>query len=203
MSEAPETIYAGFLVKQGKVVKNWKNRWFELGADQRIKYYKQSPGNKPSVAGTELGVINLRFCEKVVNGVDSDLKKWPVNDLRVCFSLVLPHRTYYFQAAHPQEALDWQTYINLYRTRDSSTGNDDGGPMDGLSESEDDDENNKDTKDEAPDTFSLLSANLMADSSIDVKRSRSVIRGRLDTYESKALSRESLNIAKMSVAGAK
>ena len=22
-------------------MKNWKNRWFELGSDQRLKYYRQ------------------------------------------------------------------------------------------------------------------------------------------------------------------
>lgn len=194
--QAPDIVYAGFLVKQGKLVKNWKNRWFELGTDQRLKYYKQSPGNKPSVAGTELGVINLRFCEKVVRGEYSDLKKWPVKDLNTCFSLVLPHRTYYLRACHSNEAADWRTYIELYRKHDGNLSDKEDAVDVGDTKSESEDE--EDAKsDESPDTFSMLSANLLADESVTVHRSRSVIRGRLDTNESKTLSRESEHIAKM------
>lgn len=194
MSEV-EIVYAGFLVKQGKVIKNWKNRWFELGSDQRLKYYRQSPGNKPSVAGTEAGIINLRFCNKVLKGSECGLKKWPTQDLSTAFALVLRHRTYYLYASHPNEANDWQTYINLYA---KGSGDDGAEPVDedpdNLSESEDEQE------EKATDTFSCLSANLMADASVNMKRSKSVIRGRLDTVASNEMSKETLEINRMSTA---
>lgn len=185
-----EIVYAGFLVKQGKVIKNWKNRWFELGADQRLKYYRQSPGNKPSVAGTEAGIINLRFCNKILKPDETNVKKWPSEDLSTCFALVLPHRTYYLCAAHANEANDWQTYIDLYCKQN------DGDEMDGdvdeatVSESDDD-------EDDKSDTFSSLSTNLMADANVTVKRSKSVIRGRLDTITASEFARESLDITRV------
>lgn len=187
-----EIKYAGFLVKQGKIVKNWKNRWFELGSDQRLKYFRQSPGNKPSVAGTEAGIINLRHCSKVLKGKDAGLKKWGTEDVATCFALVLPHRTFYLYAAHANEAADWQTYIELYCGASGAIAEDGETDPGSLSESESESEE----VEKAPDTFSSLSANLMADSSVDMKRSKSIIRGRLDTGTSKELARESLAIAR-------
>lgn len=189
-----EIKYAGFLVKQGKIVKNWKNRWFELGSDQRLKYYRQSPGNKPSAAGTEAGIINLRHCSKVLHGKDVGSKKWGTEDLATCFALVLPHRTFYLYAAHANEAADWQTYIELYCGGNGAIA--ENGESEPGAFSESDSEGEEEAVQKAPDTFSSLSANLMADTSVDMKRSKSIIRGRLDTSSSKELARESLAIAR-------
>eukprot|EP00040_Diaphanoeca_grandis_P039642 m.259670 g.259670 ORF g.259670 m.259670 type:complete len:209 (-) comp38497_c0_seq1:121-747(-) len=180
-----EIKYAGFLIKQGKVIKNWKNRWFEVGANGLMKYYRQSPGDKFSVPGSESGTIDLTQCVQTLKGPNIAKKTWPETNLGNCFAMVLPHRTYYLIARTPNEVNDWLSFINVFKGKEDG----DRTPVECESESEDEEE-------KEPDSFSCLSSMLQGNVDIEVSRSNSVVRGRVDTDHGDNLVEESNRISR-------
>jgi len=185
---AKEIQYAGFLIKQGKIIKNWKQRWFEVDNEGVLKYYKQSPGEKFSVPGSQSGTIDLTKCSETVKGANVEGKSWPTSNVASCFSMIMPHRTYYLVARSQQEADDWTTFIDVFKGK--SDGNET--PVEYESEEEEEEE-------QEPDTFSCLSSALMANADVEISRSNSVARGRVDTDRGMENSEESDRIAKHEV----
>ena len=82
----------GFLVKEGRIRKSWKTRWFVLrGA--RLSYYRSKESRYP------IDIIDLSLARAVVN---SEYKQKPY-----CFSVELPRRTYYLQASGVEDRQQW------------------------------------------------------------------------------------------------
>ncbi|KAL7982081.1 hypothetical protein Chor_001138 [Crotalus horridus] len=82
----------GYLTKQGKIVKNWKTRWFTLHRNE-LKYYKDQTSTEP------IRALDLTEC----SAVQFDYSQEKVN----CFCLVFPMRTYYLFAKTGVEADEW------------------------------------------------------------------------------------------------
>ncbi|TRZ15094.1 hypothetical protein HGM15179_012023 [Zosterops borbonicus] len=82
----------GYLVKQGKIVKNWKTRWFTLHRNE-LKYFKDQTATEP------IRALDLTEC----SAVQFDYSQERVN----CFCLVFPLRTYYLCAKTGIEADEW------------------------------------------------------------------------------------------------
>uniref|UniRef100_A0A667XDL5 Dual adapter for phosphotyrosine and 3-phosphotyrosine and 3-phosphoinositide n=1 Tax=Myripristis murdjan TaxID=586833 RepID=A0A667XDL5_9TELE len=82
----------GYLVKQGAIVKNWKQRWFTLNRYE-LKYFKDKMCEEP------LRTLDLRAC----SAVQFDYSQDRVN----CFCLVFPERTFYLCAKTGVEADEW------------------------------------------------------------------------------------------------
>uniref|UniRef100_A0A669BY21 Dual adapter for phosphotyrosine and 3-phosphotyrosine and 3-phosphoinositide n=1 Tax=Oreochromis niloticus TaxID=8128 RepID=A0A669BY21_ORENI len=82
----------GFLVKQGAIVKNWKQRWFTLNRYE-LKYFKDKMCEEP------IRTLDLRSC----SAVQFDYSQDKVN----CFCLVFPDRTFYLCAKTGVEADEW------------------------------------------------------------------------------------------------
>uniref|UniRef100_A0A452IPT8 PH domain-containing protein n=1 Tax=Gopherus agassizii TaxID=38772 RepID=A0A452IPT8_9SAUR len=82
----------GYLVKQGKIVKNWKMRWFTLHRNE-LKYFKDQMSTEP------IRALDLTEC----SAVQFDYSQERVN----CFCLVFPLRTYYLCAKTGIEADEW------------------------------------------------------------------------------------------------
>jgi len=86
------TSKEGFLVKEGKIRKSWKTRWFVLrGA--RLSYYRSKESRFP------IDIIDLSLARAVGN---SEYKQ-----KQHCFSVELPRRTYYFQASGVEDRQQW------------------------------------------------------------------------------------------------
>ncbi|XP_072857976.1 dual adapter for phosphotyrosine and 3-phosphotyrosine and 3-phosphoinositide [Pogona vitticeps] len=82
----------GYLTKQGRIVKNWKTRWFTLHRNE-LKYYKDQTSTEP------IRALDLTEC----SAVQFDYSQDKVN----CFCLVFPLRTYYLYAKTGVEADEW------------------------------------------------------------------------------------------------
>ncbi|XP_009577425.1 PREDICTED: dual adapter for phosphotyrosine and 3-phosphotyrosine and 3-phosphoinositide [Fulmarus glacialis] len=82
----------GYLIKQGKIVKNWKTRWFTLHRNE-LKYFKDQTATEP------IRALDLTEC----SAVQFDYSQERVN----CFCLVFPLRTYYLCAKTGIEADEW------------------------------------------------------------------------------------------------
>ncbi|NXX79873.1 DAPP1 protein, partial [Urocolius indicus] len=82
----------GYLIKQGKIVKNWKTRWFTLHRNE-LKYFKDQTATEP------IRALDLTEC----SAVQFDYSQERVN----CFCLVFPLRTYYLCAKTGVEADEW------------------------------------------------------------------------------------------------
>ncbi|XP_075565941.1 dual adapter for phosphotyrosine and 3-phosphotyrosine and 3-phosphoinositide isoform X1 [Pelecanus crispus] len=82
----------GYLIKQGKIVKNWKTRWFTLHRNE-LKYFKDQTATEP------IRALDLTEC----SAVQFDYSQERVN----CFCLVFPLRTYYLCARTGIEADEW------------------------------------------------------------------------------------------------
>ncbi|XP_053112323.1 dual adapter for phosphotyrosine and 3-phosphotyrosine and 3-phosphoinositide isoform X2 [Hemicordylus capensis] len=82
----------GYLTKQGRIVKNWKTRWFTLHRNE-LKYYKDQTSTEP------IRALDLTEC----SAVQFDYSQDKVN----CFCLVFPVRTYYLYAKTGVEADEW------------------------------------------------------------------------------------------------
>ncbi|XP_029316635.1 dual adapter for phosphotyrosine and 3-phosphotyrosine and 3-phosphoinositide isoform X1 [Cottoperca gobio] len=82
----------GYLVKQGAIVKNWKQRWFTLNRYE-LKYFKEKACEEP------IRTLDLRAC----SAVQFDYSQDRVN----CFCLVFPDRTFYLCAKTGVEADEW------------------------------------------------------------------------------------------------
>ncbi|XP_058649498.1 pleckstrin homology domain-containing family A member 1 isoform X4 [Onychostoma macrolepis] len=88
-------IKAGYCVKQGAVMKNWKRRYFLLD-DNALSYFKSDMERDP------LRVIPLKEVNKVQECKQSDLM---MRDN--LFELVTTSRTFYFQSDSPDEMHGW------------------------------------------------------------------------------------------------
>lgn len=86
------TSKEGFLVKEGKIRKSWKTRWFVLRG-VRLSYFRSKESNRP------IDRIDLMHARKVDN---CDYKQ-----RQYCFSVELPRRTYYLQASCAEDRQQW------------------------------------------------------------------------------------------------
>lgn len=82
----------GYLIKQGAIVKNWKQRWFTLNRYE-LKYFRDKECEEP------IRTLDLREC----SAVQFDYSQDKVN----CFCLVFPERTFYLCAKTGVEADEW------------------------------------------------------------------------------------------------
>ncbi|XP_036754513.1 pleckstrin homology domain-containing family A member 1 isoform X5 [Manis pentadactyla] len=88
-------IKAGYCVKQGAVMKNWKRRYFQLD-ENTIGYFKSELEKEP------LRVIPLKEVHKVQECKQSDIM---MRDN--LFEIVTSFRTFYVQADSPEEMHSW------------------------------------------------------------------------------------------------
>ncbi|XP_039726734.1 pleckstrin homology domain-containing family A member 1 isoform X2 [Pteropus medius] len=88
-------IKAGYCVKQGAVMKNWKRRYFQLD-ENTIGYFKSELEKEP------LRVIPLKEVHKVQECKQSDIM---MRDN--LFEIVTSSRTFYVQADSPEEMHSW------------------------------------------------------------------------------------------------
>ncbi|XP_023585803.1 pleckstrin homology domain-containing family A member 1 isoform X3 [Trichechus manatus latirostris] len=88
-------IKAGYCVKQGAVMKNWKRRYFQLD-ENTIGYFKSELEKEP------LRVIPLKEVHKVQECKQSDIM---MRDN--LFEIVTTSRTFYVQADSPEEMHGW------------------------------------------------------------------------------------------------
>ncbi|XP_052426250.1 pleckstrin homology domain-containing family A member 1-like isoform X2 [Carassius gibelio] len=88
-------IKAGYCVKQGAVMKNWKRRYFLLD-DNALSYFKSDMEREP------LRIIPLKEVNKVQECKQSDLM---MRDN--LFELVTTSRTFYIQSDSPDEMHGW------------------------------------------------------------------------------------------------
>jgi hypothetical protein len=89
-------IKAGYLWKKGERRKTWKKRWFVL-RPAHIAYYKSS---------AEYKLLRLLELSDVHSCTQVNLKRHENT-----FGLISPIRTFYLQAASPQEVQNWVTVI--------------------------------------------------------------------------------------------
>ncbi|XP_019730279.1 dual adapter for phosphotyrosine and 3-phosphotyrosine and 3-phosphoinositide-like isoform X1 [Hippocampus comes] len=82
----------GYLLKQGAVVKSWKQRWFTLRRNE-LKYFKDQMYEEP------IRTLDLKAC----SAVQFDYSQERIN----CFCLVFPERTFYLCAKTGVEADEW------------------------------------------------------------------------------------------------
>uniref|UniRef100_A0A8D0H9J5 Pleckstrin homology domain containing A1 n=1 Tax=Sphenodon punctatus TaxID=8508 RepID=A0A8D0H9J5_SPHPU len=88
-------IKAGYCVKQGAVMKNWKIRYFQLD-ENTIGYYKSELDKEP------LRIIPLKEVHKVQECKQSDIM---MRDN--LFEIVTSSRTFYVQADSPEDMHSW------------------------------------------------------------------------------------------------
>ncbi|XP_051523775.1 pleckstrin homology domain-containing family A member 1 isoform X4 [Myxocyprinus asiaticus] len=95
INQDQSVIKAGYCVKQGAVMKNWKRRYFMLD-DNTLSYFKSDMEREP------LRVILLKEVNKVQECKQSDLM---MRDN--LFELVTISRTFYIQSDSPEEMHGW------------------------------------------------------------------------------------------------
>ncbi|XP_051958747.1 pleckstrin homology domain-containing family A member 1 isoform X2 [Xyrauchen texanus] len=95
INQDQSVIKAGYCVKQGAVMKNWKRRYFMLD-DNALSYFKSEMEREP------LRVIPLKEVNKVQECKQSDLM---MRDN--LFELVTISRTFYIQSDSPEEMHGW------------------------------------------------------------------------------------------------
>ncbi|XP_032632581.1 pleckstrin homology domain-containing family A member 1 isoform X2 [Chelonoidis abingdonii] len=88
-------IKAGYCVKQGAVMKNWKRRYFQLD-ENTIGYFKSEQEKEP------LRIIPLKEVHKVQECKQSDIM---MRDN--LFEIVTTSRTFYVQANSPEDMHSW------------------------------------------------------------------------------------------------
>ncbi|XP_062832102.1 pleckstrin homology domain-containing family A member 1 isoform X4 [Anolis carolinensis] len=88
-------IKAGYCVKQGAVMKNWKRRYFQLD-ENTIGYFKSELDKEP------LRIIPLKEVNKVQECKQSDIM---MRDN--LFEIVTSSRTFYVQADSPEDMHSW------------------------------------------------------------------------------------------------
>jgi len=86
----------GFLIKQGGVVKNWKNRWFVLHKNE-LRYYK--------ARGEALPIRTLDL-EKCIDILDDSGTGKPFS-----FGVVMPGRTFFLVAQSDCEKEEWLSVL--------------------------------------------------------------------------------------------
>ncbi|KAM3860012.1 pleckstrin homology domain-containing family A member 1-like [Diretmus argenteus] len=94
-SQDQTVIKAGYCVKQGAVMKNWKRRYFLLN-ENAVSYFKSDLEREP------LRVIPLKEVHKVQECKQSDLM---MRDN--LFEVVTSSRTFYIQSDSPEEMHSW------------------------------------------------------------------------------------------------
>ncbi|XP_076123301.1 pleckstrin homology domain-containing family A member 1 isoform X2 [Alosa pseudoharengus] len=93
--EQDQVVKAGYCVKQGAVMKNWKRRYFMLD-ENALSYYKSDLEKEP------LRVIPLKEIHKAQECKQSDLM---MRDN--LFELVTTSRTFFIQSDSPEEMHSW------------------------------------------------------------------------------------------------
>ncbi|XP_062388559.1 pleckstrin homology domain-containing family A member 1 isoform X2 [Sardina pilchardus] len=93
--EQEQVVKAGYCVKQGAVMKNWKRRYFMLD-ENTLSYYKSDLEKEP------LRVIPLKEIHKAQECKQSDLM---MRDN--LFELVTTSRTFFIQSDSPEEMHSW------------------------------------------------------------------------------------------------
>lgn len=93
--EQEQVVKAGYCVKQGAVMKNWKRRYFMLD-ENALSYYKSDLEKEP------LRVIPLKEIHKAQECKQSELM---MRDN--LFELVTTSRTFYIQSDSPEEMHSW------------------------------------------------------------------------------------------------
>jgi len=89
----------GWLIKRGKIVQNWKKRWFILQGDH-LYYFPQNPDQNDKME--PLGVIPLRGSALT----EEDIPQHPH-----IFVIATQTRKYYLQAFSSEEKLAWMDAI--------------------------------------------------------------------------------------------
>ncbi len=89
----------GWLIKQGHVVKNWKQRWFVL-ANSELSYFKTKDDSKAA------GVIDLAAAEVRVSGLREH-----------CMELNTPEKVFYISTGGKKELYEWMNTIRKARPK--------------------------------------------------------------------------------------
>eukprot|EP01090_Pellita_catalonica_P011972 TRINITY_DN2497_c0_g1_i2.p1 TRINITY_DN2497_c0_g1~~TRINITY_DN2497_c0_g1_i2.p1 ORF type:complete len:464 (+),score=51.65 TRINITY_DN2497_c0_g1_i2:70-1461(+) len=90
----------GWLIKQGKVVKSWRRRWFSLQGKTLIYFKKQQMLNKIDM-GSMAGMIRLEGC--TVQSSDEFIH---------CFEIESPGRKYKIRAETKQDKEEWMRMLH-------------------------------------------------------------------------------------------
>eukprot|EP00039_Didymoeca_costata_P020777 m.342393 g.342393 ORF g.342393 m.342393 type:complete len:166 (+) comp21332_c0_seq1:369-866(+) len=114
-----DIVYAGFLVKQGKIVKNWKLRYFELSSDDILRYYRSPPPKegRSNISDDLAGEIKLADCREVLDHSHLQDINWPEKVFPVFakqnhgFGVVIPGRTYFICGESVEEVNRWKAEI--------------------------------------------------------------------------------------------
>lgn len=104
------TSKEGFLVKEGKIRKSWKTRWFVLRGI-RLSYFRTKESNRP------IDRIDLMHARAVDN--------CEYKQRQYCFSVELPRRTYYFQASCAEDRQQW---VDILRSQVRAASSPSSGP---------------------------------------------------------------------------
>lgn len=71
MSGSKPTELAGYLIKRGSVVKNWKQRWFALEKDGLVLAYYKKKGDKKRAGVIDTISVSSIVCSETCGGI------WP------------------------------------------------------------------------------------------------------------------------------
>jgi hypothetical protein len=71
MSGSKPTEFAGYLIKRGSVVKNWKQRWFALEKDGLVLAYYKKKGDKKRAGVIDTISVSSIVCSETCGGI------WP------------------------------------------------------------------------------------------------------------------------------
>lgn len=128
-------------------------------------------------------------------GEDTEGVRWPgIKDLRTCFALQMPNRTYYLCCSHANEAIDWRKIISAvaFAVPGDESGSGAGESREATRVESVGSEDTEDESDEE-DAMSALSSALAANRDSNFSRSESLMRGRLDTMTSGMVQRVRAN----------
>lgn len=89
----------GYLTKQGRIIKNWKCRWFVLRSSI-LSYYKTKPSRRP--------IDRLDLSQAVCVEYDNSKQK------DYCFRVEFTHRTYFLYASCAEDSHQW---VELLRSK--------------------------------------------------------------------------------------
>eukprot|EP00039_Didymoeca_costata_P004280 m.72417 g.72417 ORF g.72417 m.72417 type:complete len:291 (+) comp12325_c0_seq1:227-1099(+) len=116
-----ENLWAGWVLKQGSIVKNWKHRWVTLSSHGVLRYYRiAKPDMSHGVDSSQLpkpaGEIDLRAEFKGIISGDKCEVHWPkgVNSMDSAFGVVAASRVFYFVLNSPEDGLDLKNSMTSF-----------------------------------------------------------------------------------------
>ncbi|EGD81775.1 hypothetical protein PTSG_02488 [Salpingoeca rosetta] len=116
LNKAEAALHDGVLMKQGSILKNWKERHFVLYSSGQLRYFKQRGHNRRVLRGS----IDLHQCTGMTQGRQHTAPPngWPphVPDL-ACLAIHAPRRTYYFYATNRAEMDVWLAHLDPFVRR--------------------------------------------------------------------------------------